>query len=329
MSEFREMLIDQLRKNRNDIIFLKKNLMVPEDIDRGPTEDMININDIIIPPWVAVVEIPTNPNGVSDQYNTYIETLDKCTKMIDALSAFDYTNDKLTYTVSDLYGTDLDKKLEYLQLSNKLITEVESLIPANFNMYLTQYMSYKNQLYYENYELLRKLRDYVNAYSAYIEGTIVEDTDEWLESFDTMFEDGMYCADFDENVQICMNQSLSLLTKYQAIIAHLYANYDSATPGKHGFIKALDQTISHTLSVMSTDYHLERSKCKLTPLTTTQKPKVIESILPKLPYDYVHERYDIEELNKLLQEEASAEDVVETSPHILEHSKKCIGDIVV
>ena len=85
MSEFREMLIDQLRKNRNDIIFLKKNLMVPEDIDRGPTEDMININDIIIPPWVAVVEIPTNPNGVSDQYNTYIETLDKCTKMIDAL----------------------------------------------------------------------------------------------------------------------------------------------------------------------------------------------------------------------------------------------------
>ena len=46
---FRDYSYDILRQNRNDLIFIKDNLLIPEDIDRGPNEDCIKINALFFP----------------------------------------------------------------------------------------------------------------------------------------------------------------------------------------------------------------------------------------------------------------------------------------
>ena len=47
-----EIITNELRKLRNDMLFLKANLFYPEDIDHGPTEEMISVDGITIPDYV-------------------------------------------------------------------------------------------------------------------------------------------------------------------------------------------------------------------------------------------------------------------------------------
>ena len=319
---FRECAHDELRKNRNDLIFIKDNLFIPEDIDRGPTEDMININDIIIPPWVRVCEIPTNVEGVSDQRKEFVDVLDHCVKLIEATysiikadGSFRFSTNAIDYSAMKLYN-------EYLGKTYELLERAGSLIPVNFNMYLIRVAAYAGVLAGSVEPLMTQIASMANdpVIKTLIssEDFIYElftDIDEWKTQFDSIFENGVYCGDFDSELSPLAVNAAEILSRANTAIIKI-------SSGSYTFKDIMDALLKvqgELHRVMTADYHLERSKAPLKSFNKTSIEE--EKYIPKLPYDYVHQRYYIEI-------EDSADEVVDETPHMFEHDHRMIGDYI-
>lgn len=321
---FRECAHDELRKNRNDLIFIKDNLLIPEDIDRGPTEDMININDIIIPPWVRVCEIPTNVEGVSDQRKEFIDVIDECTKLIDATYAMIKPNDSIPVSNNAIFYDDMRIYMDYLQKTYALLERAGSLIPVNFNMYLIRVVAYANVIagraepvitqlitLFENDTVLSTLirsEDVVTG--------LYNDMREWKTVYEDAFRDGVYCVDYDTSLSLLASKAAELLSRANTVILKISTgsyNYDDLK-------EAIMDVQSSLHKVTSANYHLERSKAPLICFTGSSSYES-DDYIPSLPYDYVHQRYYIEIEDK-------TNNVVDETPHILEHSHRMIGDYI-
>ena len=322
---FRDYSYDILRQNRNDLIFIKDNLLIPEDIDRGPNEDCIKINDIIIPPWLRVCEIPTNVEGMSDQRKAFLDVIDRCNQLIDAI--YPHVKDESIISFSDS-AIDLDAihvNLAYLQKSFDLLNEAFSLIPVNYNMYLIRVLAYVNVLKGKVEPLMNhimNLKDIDNNVNTLMMAeTAVEqvfaDVDSFLYDLKTHFENGMLCADFETELRPDASRAMELLSNMYTLFSKVNA---SGSYKYSEFQKAILSAQDDLLAVTTTDYHLERSKAPLKGFNTTTSNT--GGYIPKLPYDYVHQRYYVEVPD-------NTEDVVDYTPHMFEHDHHNIGDIIV
>ena len=322
---FRDYSYDILRQNRNDLIFIKDNLLIPEDIDRGPNEDCIKINDIIIPPWLRVCEIPTNVEGMSDQRKEFLDVLDKCTKFVDA--TYPYVTGDLTLVFSD-NAIDLNAirvTLDYLQITFRLLFRAFKLIPVNYNMYLTRILAYVNVLKGSVEPLMTHIINLTKIDSS-IQTLITSEKavaelftaiTEYLHKLETHFENGMLCADFDTELLPDVNEAMELLSRLYTLFSKFTASgsYKFST-----FQNVILDTQNSLLAVTTTDYHLERSKAPLKTFNKTASNS--GGYIPKLPYDYVHQRYYVEMPD-------NSEEIVDYTPHLYEHDHFMIGDILV
>ena len=322
---FRDYSYDILRQNRNDLLIIKNNLLIPEDIDRGPNEDCIKIQDIIIPPWLRVCEIPTNVEGMSDQRKAFLDVIDQCTTLIDAIYPHVRDENVVKFTDSAIDLNAIHVNLTFLQKSFDLLFDAFNLIPVNYNMYLIRVLAYANVLKGKVEPLMThlvRLRDNDPTISTMVAAEtdvakIFSDVSEYLRDLETHFENGMLCADYDTELYPDATRAMEILSnlyaffsKFDATGTYTYLQYQQSILGAQNTL----------LAVVTTDYHLERSKAPFKTFNTTSANE--GGYIPKLPYDYVHQRYYVEVVDP-------SSEVVDYVPHMYEHDGYNIGDIII
>lgn len=311
-------LTEQLRKNRNDLIFLKSNICIPEDVSKGPNEDIVNLDDIIIPSWMRVFEIPDTPNGISNQRNEYLQLIDKSTTAIDAALGIINADEYTKFSTCALDINALNQLMDYNKSTMNLISDFCRLIPDNHNTYLTRNVAFINQIYGKCHPVIYDINEYIISYYSYMTDNL-GDASEWLEMFDSAFENGIYLADYDTEITPLVQMALKMFSQWIILLSN--NSTSSWGPYKNSeLIKSLLEAQTSLADVMSKDFHLERSKVELKPFS--KNITEIRDFIPKLPYDYVHQRYYIDE-------NTEEETVNEITPHIYEHLTHRIGDIII
>lgn len=323
---FRHAAHQQLLANRNDLIFIKDNLLIPEDLDRGPTEDMIKVDDIIIPPWLRVCEIPTNVSGVSDQRKEFLDVIDECTKLIDATYPLVKAEGPFSFSDSaiDLNATNL--YLDYLKKTYEVLARAYALIPVNYNMYLTRLAAHVNLLagkiepLMEDIYMLQSSDDAMKIVASsdeYASDTFV-DSIGWGAKCAHVMINGLLCGDFETEILPLIKESADFISKVITILG----KFSGGTYNYDDFLKHALDVRSDILRVTTTDYHLERSKA---PLISFNKTSIDDGgYIPSMHYDYVHCRYYVSD------DDDDIEYLEDHSSHIFEHDHEhMIGDIVV
>lgn len=288
-----EIITNELRKLRNDMLFLKANLFYPEDIDHGPTEEMISVDGITIPDYVKVIKVPDTATSTSPEYQKYSLVMHDIDLYLENLEA----KDLRAYQ----FITDFDKYISpenarLLVWGQMILERALALIPKNFNYFLRKFFACVTQLQI-NYTIISRVNTYLDGFD-YIEpinickcltNNSVSTVEQWVKYTDTMLEDGMFTITFDD-VIANLKDSVTILNKEQAILNQLNKAASASKYTTHTeLLVEVCNAISASIKIDSKDWHMERSKVPF--VSFDKKLPNIESYTPELPYKYVHGDY--------------------------------------
>jgi hypothetical protein len=262
---------------------------------------------------------------MSDQRKAFLDVIDECTQLIDAIYPHVKDNGIIKFSDSAIDLDAIHVNLDFLQKSFNLLDEAFRLIPVNYNMYLIRILAYANVLKGKVEPLMRHIMNLKNIDSNINTIMMAEpsveqifaDVNEFLSDMETHFENGMLCADFETELRPDASKAMELLSRMYTFFSKVIA---SGSYKYSDFQKAILDAQDTILAVTTTDYHLERSKAPLKSFNTTSSNT--GGYIPKLPYDYVHQRYYVE-----IPDDSS--EVVDYTPHMFEHDHHNIGDIIV
>ena len=286
-----EIITNELRKLRNDMLFLKANLFYPEDIDHGPTEEMISVDGITIPDYVKVVKVPEKASQTSPEYQRYQLLMSDMDLYLNNLEAKDLRSYQFIVDFDKYISPENTKSLVWGQM---IFERAIQMIPKNFNYHLRKFFAYVKQLQI-NYTIISRINTYLNAFD-FIENNVctcllnkaISTVDQWVEYIDTLLEDGMFTITFDDAI-LALRDSITILINEQGVLNQLSRSHGSKYNESTGFLSEVCNAITASAKIEAADWHLERSKVPFVPFD--KKLPEIESYTPDLPYKYVHGEY--------------------------------------
>lgn len=287
-----EIITNELRKLRNDMLFLQANLFYPKDIDHGPTEEMLSASGITIPDYVKIVRVPPKASQTSPEYQRYELLMSDIELYLDNLSSKDLRSFQFILDFNQYITPENAKALVWGQM---IFERAIEMIPKNFNYYLRRFFAYTKQLQI-NYTIISRVNTYLKAFDfinandicTCLTDNAISTIDQWIDHTDKLLEDGMFTITLDD-VVTNVKDSLTILVKEQGILnqlnkASVYHKNDSTN-----FFTEVCNAVCNSSKLDSTDWHLERSKVPFIPFD--KKLPNNESHTPALPYKYVHGDY--------------------------------------
>ena len=287
-----EILMNELRKLRNDLLFLKANVFYPKDIDHGPTEEMISVDGITIPDYVKVLKVPDAALTVSPEYQRYSVAMSDIDLFLDSIESMDLRMKQFIVDFNKYIEPNTSKALVRGQI---LFGRIIELIPKNFNYHLRKFFAYMKQLQV-NYTIISRVNEYLSAFDFIESGDLcpcltnskITSVDEWIADMDVLLEDGMFTVTSEESIN-SLRDSMAILMKEQTFLYQLGRSVTAYGKNHTDFLNEVSNAINTSTKIDTTDWHLERSKVPL--IEFDKKLPTVDSYTPELPHKYVHGEY--------------------------------------
>jgi hypothetical protein len=334
MVQPRETILEMIRKIRNDLIFLTDNLYIPKNLDVNFIDEIIKIENLIIPPWADVFELHPYSNWESEVYHLSKITIDKAIVMIDALGGLDLRQYDLVYEEEELLGKRVLEAMKYLNKSYSLLRDYEKLMSSNLNYYLTRLYVYKTQIF-ANYSIISRIRNLLLSME-FIDTTETDAALTWMNDFEVAFKNGMYCIDFDTELSPLFKRSILIMNNFQSILGRVTFDEDLSS-GAYKFsdiITRLAEVLARSYRISSTDFQLYNSKGTFKPFNENKGATIVTDT-SQLPYPFVHHAfaycgYNINQYAKAYDESTDESDYpIESQSEEVTSSNRKIGDLVV
>ena len=292
-----QLFANELRKIRNDLLMVKNNLFYPKDIDHGPTEEMITIDEITIPASSRIVKIPDTP-GNSPEYDKYLSHMLKVDNFLDLYDM------RVNAIIENHDGFDmlLNASLaESIVLGERILCDACKMIPNNFNRELARLYAFTSRLY-QNYNVIYKVNyalstkditadlienfecECTSSDSSYV--SRITNASTWMRWADKIFEDGRFAVDVDE-VRSCLNESVRILNYFMQILIRV-----NRLEEFNVYADLTSTAVSESVKTLNADYHLERSKCRFIPFDKFDTAHKLSSEEERYPY--IHGDYKTE-----------------------------------